>query len=55
MFVIISSSGAVRKVFQGTDPETIIELACELRCENDANYQRRIAEARRLLQEDLCS
>jgi hypothetical protein len=52
MFVIISRSGEVRKVFQGTDAATVVELACELRCDDDSDFAKRIAEARRLLTED---
>lgn len=52
MFVIISADGTVRKVFKGTDPSTVVELACQLQCEGDQDYSLRLAEARRLLQED---
>jgi hypothetical protein len=30
MFVILRADGTIRKVFEGTDPGTIIELVCEL-------------------------
>ena len=52
MFVIVSSDGTVRRTFRGTDPATVIELVCELQCEGDYDYALRLAEARRLLQED---
>jgi hypothetical protein len=54
MFVIISSDGTVRREFIGCTVENIVELACELRCENDPDFSKRIAEARRLLTEDQC-
>jgi hypothetical protein len=37
IFVIFRADGAIRRVFEGTDPKTIFELACELRCEGDAD------------------
>jgi hypothetical protein len=52
MFVIVSADGTIRKTFKGADPATVVELACELRCENDHDYSLRLAEARRLLRED---
>jgi hypothetical protein len=44
MFVILKADGTIRKVFEGTDPGTIIELAWELRCEGDADYRKRLAD-----------
>ncbi len=52
MFVIVSADGTVRRAFKGTDPATVVELACELQCEGDHDYSLRLAEARRLLEED---
>lgn len=52
MFVIIGSDGNVRKIFKGTDAATVIELALEFQCDNDLDYSKRLAESRRLLQED---
>ena len=52
MFVIVSSDGTVRRTFKGTDPATVVELACELQREGDHDYSLRLAEARRLLEED---
>ncbi len=52
MFVIVSSDGTVRRTFKGTDPATVVELACELQGEGDHDYSLRLAEARRLLEED---
>ncbi len=52
MFVIVSADGTIRRTFKGTDPATVVELACELQCEGDENYSLRLAEARRLLDEE---
>jgi hypothetical protein len=52
MFVIVAADGSIRRTFQGQDAATMIELACELNCEDDEDYSKRLAEARRLLRED---
>jgi hypothetical protein len=53
MFVIVSADGTIRRTFKGTDPATVVELACELQCEGDHDYSLRLAEARRILAEDM--
>jgi hypothetical protein len=52
MFVIVAADGSIRRTFKGTDAATVIELSCELRCADDSDFTKRIAEARRLLTED---
>jgi hypothetical protein len=54
MFMIVRADGSIRKMFRGQDAATVIELATELRCEDEEDYSKRLTEARQEQRENRC-